>query len=184
MVYISGGNQLIDARKIFDSLKFRPGLKVADLGCGVTGFFTIPTGKLVGETGTVYAVDILKSVLKEVATRARLEGVKNIKTVWTNLEIYGATKIPEHSLDAVLIINLLCQTKQRQEILREAHRLLKPSGKMLVCDWNNKQAPLGPREEDKISKNTVKKMADELNLRMEKEFPAGLYHYGLIFKKI
>ncbi len=39
------------------------------------------------------------------------------------------------------------------------------------------------KEIEKVSFEEIKKIAKELNLKLEKEFPAGIYHYGLILVK-
>jgi len=183
MVYISGGTQLIDPHRVFRHLGLEEGMKVADLGCGTAGHYTILAGRLVGKKGQVYAVDILKSVLKEVSTRARLEAVNNLKTVWSNLEIYGATKIPANSLDIALIINIMFQSKQHDNILKEAKRLVKKGGKLLVADWKKTAIPFGPPPVDRVPPEEIKKIAKNLKLKLIEDFSAGKFHYGLIFVK-
>jgi hypothetical protein len=58
---------------------------------------------------------------------------------------------------------------------------LKPGGKLLVVDWLEK-ASLGPKE-GRVSSKEAKKIAEEISLKLKKEFKAGLYHWGLIFEK-
>ncbi len=82
-------------------------MSVGDLGCGNLGYFSVPAAKIVGQNGVVYAVDILKSVLQSVENIARQEGLDNIKTVWSNLEVVGATKITPASLDLIMVVNML-----------------------------------------------------------------------------
>lgn len=183
MVYISGGNELLDPTEILGRLGIRTGHKIADLGCGGAGHFTIPVARFVGDQTIVYAVDILKSVLQSVTSIARLEGVNNIKPIWSNLEIFGATKIKKESLDFALLINILFQSKQHEEILREAQRLLKKEGKLLVVDWNQVPSSFGPPPADRVKADVVKKIAKKLNFELIDEFDAGNYHYGLIFEK-
>jgi ubiquinone/menaquinone biosynthesis C-methylase UbiE len=180
---ISGGNSLLDPYFILGEVGLGAGMKVADLGCGAVGHFVIPAGKIVGERGVVYAVDILKSVLAAVLSRAKLEGVTNVKTVWSNLEIDGATEIQPQSLDFVLLINTLWQIKKNETTFREAVRLIKNGGKLVVVEWWLGEAPLGPPSERRISKDYVRDLAKKYGLTEEKEFKAGPYHYGLVFKK-
>ncbi|PIP75226.1 hypothetical protein COW86_04980, partial [Candidatus Kuenenbacteria bacterium CG22_combo_CG10-13_8_21_14_all_39_9] len=91
---VSGGKKLLDIQDILENrLGIVYGAKVADLGCGGNGFFTFKVARLVGKTGLVYAVDVLKMVLKNVENRAKMEGADNIKTVWSNLENFGAANI-------------------------------------------------------------------------------------------
>lgn len=183
MVYISGGNELLDAFKILEKLGVKTGHKVADLGCGGAGHFTITTAQLVGRNTNMFAVDILKSVLKSVQSKARLEGVNNIKSVWSNLEIFGATKIRKGSLDFALLINILFQSKQHENIFKEAIRMLKNEGRILAVDWNKIPSTFGPSPADRVPINQIKDTAKKLKLKLIDEFAAGNYHYGLIFEK-
>lgn len=181
---IATGNELLNTQQILqEHLKIGSGEKVADLGCGAMGFFVIQAAKLVGNQGLVYAIDVLKEVLSSVAGRAKVEGVSNVKTVWSDLEKYGATNIPAESLDAALLINTLFQTKNHLEVMREAVRLLKEGGRLLIVEWEKNPTPFGPSTALRISPEKIKEMATSLNLELSQEFKAGNFHYGLIFIK-
>jgi ubiquinone/menaquinone biosynthesis C-methylase UbiE len=181
---ISGGNTLLDPYFIFEQIELGAGAKVADLGCGAAGHFVIPAAKIVGKQGVVYAVDLLKSVLEAVKSRAKLEGVSgNIKTVWSNLEIYGATDIEAGSLDLALLANTLFQIPKKEEVFREAVRLTKKGGKIAVVEWGLGASPIGPPPGRRLSKDVVRELARTNGLSEIKEFKAGPYHYGLIFSK-
>jgi len=183
MAYTSGGSELLDPIAIFKRLGISKGAIVADLGCGGVGHFIIPAANLVGDQTTAYAVDILKTVLRSVITKARLEGVNNVKPVWSNLEMVGATKIPEASLDFAFLKNVLFQSKNHEPMVTEAIRLLKPKGKLLVIDWGDAMTSFGPPPADRVKPGTVKTLAQKLKLKLLDEFEAGSYHYGLIFQK-
>ena len=180
----TGGKELLDPVYLLkEVLGITYESKVGDLGCGSMGFFTLQSAKLVGDKGQVYAVDILKDVLSSIEGKARQEGLYNIKTVWSNLEIAGATKISSDSLDYTLLINTLFQTKKYKEILEEAYRLLKSGSKLLVVDWQTSGGPIGPTREMRIDSEEIKRLAGEVGYQLEKEFVAGDNHYGLIFVK-
>lgn len=53
------------------------GQMVLDFGCG-SGHYTIPVAKLVGRSGTVYAVDKSEDKLSDVRRRAKDRGLRNI----------------------------------------------------------------------------------------------------------
>lgn len=183
MVYLSRGNELLDPFKAISHLGVTEGSRVAHLGCGGSGQFTAAAAKLVGEKNTVYAVDILKPVLMATLSKARLDGIYNIKPIWSNLEILGATNIPEASLDFALLVNILFQSKKQKEIMAEAVRLLKSHGKLMIIDWNNSQTTFGPPVELKINPEKVEQYARELNLKLVDRFQPGTYHFGLILEK-
>ncbi|MCX8153530.1 MAG: methyltransferase domain-containing protein [Candidatus Bathyarchaeota archaeon] len=56
------------------------GMVFMDIGCG-DGFFTLPTAKIVGETGRVYAVDVDAAAVERLKRKAEEEGFKNIYAV-------------------------------------------------------------------------------------------------------
>ncbi len=175
--------ELIDADFILEKAGVGPKMKVADLGCGAAGYFVIPAAKLVGPQGISYAVDIQKSALDGVKNNAKVEGVSNVELIWTNLEIVGAAKIPSNSLDVALLINTLNQSKKHGEIMREALRLLKVGGTLLVADWKKVGTPFGPSLAERIDPEKVKATALSLGFKLVESFDAGPYHFGLIFKR-
>jgi ubiquinone/menaquinone biosynthesis C-methylase UbiE len=175
--------ELISATNILTKAGVGEKMKVADFGCGDTGYFIIPAAKLVGPQGVAYALDIQKSALDGVKNQAKIQDITNIEYVWTNLEIVGAAKIPDASLDSVLIINNLYQSKKRGEILREALRLLKIGGTLLAVDWKVIGTPFGPVLSLRVDPDEIKRLALSLGFKLKEEFEAGPYHYGLIFKK-
>lgn len=184
MAKIPGGSSLLNPELVLSNLEIEDGMRAADLGCGRLGYFVLPMANLVGPKGIVFAVDIIKEILKSVETRAKLAGILNVKTIWSDIERVGATAIAAESLDIVLICNLLFQVKEHENVIKEAARLLKTEGRLLVIDWKGVHAPFGPLKEMKIKKEDVKKWAKKSNLSLEKEFDAGEYHWGIIFKKL
>ncbi len=180
---IPGGNELLDPQKLIQKADIQPMMNVADLGCGGSGIFTLQAAKKVGDKGVVYAVDILKSVLASVVSKARMQGINNVKTVWSNLEILGATKIPNGSLDRAMFINTLFQSKKHKEMLHEAKRMIKREGMLLVVDWKPRGAPFGPLEKDRVAPERIKAIAKDLEFQLLESFEAGPYHYGFIFTK-
>lgn len=180
---IPGGNELINAKEFLAKIGIEEGMTIADLGCGVRGYFVLQAAKMVAPRGLVYAVDILRAALKGVEANTKLLGINNIKTVWSDLEIYGATKIPAESLDFALLINILFQTKEDEKIIKEAVRLIKPGGKLVICDWKKNGAPFGPPVGERPAPEQLKQILSDLGLILEKEIEAGPYHFALIFKK-
>jgi ubiquinone/menaquinone biosynthesis C-methylase UbiE len=184
MAGLIGGSSLIDANLILDKAQVVEKTKVADLGCGSSGHFVFPSSGRVGRKGIVYAVDILRTTLETVNKRARIENLANIKTVWSNLEIFGATKIEAGSLDVAMLINTLYQSHKRLEMIRESVRLLKKNGRLLVVEWKNIAAPFGPPPSERVQKGFVDNAAKKFGLRADEEFEAGQYHYGAIYVKL
>lgn len=178
------GNLLLDSKLIIEKAKMADGMKVADLGCGGHGYFVFPFAHAVGRAGIVYAVDILKVMLENVRKKADVENYPNVKVVWSDLEVFNGTKIDTLSLDRAFLINILFQSEKRTTMIKEAVRMLKKNGKLIIVDWKEQALPFGPDPENRVKFDVLKDGAHKLGLELEEEYSAGQYHHGLIFKKI
>ncbi|MBN1325568.1 class I SAM-dependent methyltransferase [Candidatus Falkowbacteria bacterium] len=180
---ISGGAQFLNPKEILEKVSLIEGMKVADLGCGNLGYFIIPAAKIVGKTGAAYAVDILKTALESVRSRAKLEGLTNLETVWANLEDPATIKIPAGTLDVIFLKNVLFQNKKHKEIVSGAVKLLKKGGKIIIVDWKKIGIPFGPPVDIRIDKENIKAIVGALNLRLVEETEFGEYFWGLVYQK-
>src|SRR4030042_812527 len=183
MAHITGGNKLLDPKFLFKKIGLETGMKIADFGVGGAGQFIMPAAEKLGAGGVAYAVDIQKVVLEGIESKAKINGIQNIKTIWSNLEIYKATKIADNELNIGLLINTLFQTKKHLDMIKECVRMIKPTGKLLCVDWKHIPVAFGPANEDRISKDQIKEIGSLLNLILLQEFDAGHYHWGLVFRK-
>lgn len=162
--------------RVLDMLDLKEGFVAADFGSG-SGGWVIPLAKRLIE-GKVYAIDILQEPLSALKSKARLEKIINIETVKADVE--RVSRLLSSSCNLVLMTNLFFEVEEKKKVMEEGKRVLKKGGKLLVVDWKE-DASLGP--EKKVSPEEIKKIAKELDLELEKEFTAGVYHWGLIFKR-
>lgn len=183
MSHITGGNELLNPITLLQKAGLAGGMQIADFGCGGAGHFVLPAAEIVGNGGIVYAVDIQKTILEGIESKGKMRGLKNIQTIWSNLEIYKATNIKDNSLDVGLLINTLFQSRKHLAIIKECVRMIKPQGILMVVEWKNIPVAFGPAADDRVNPDTVKTAANQINLPLFEEFDAGHYHYGLMFKK-
>ena len=177
-------NQLLDIDFIIKKANISEGDKVADLGCGKYQYFVKPLAHLVGEKGLVYGVDIIKDTVEDIKKSAWEDNLKQVKALWSDLEVYKATKIDSSSIDRALLINVLNQSKKRVEIIKEAVRILKIGGLLIIVDWQLSASPFGPEPHQRINSELLKDSAYKLSLELKDEFSAGPYHFALIFNKL
>lgn len=176
------GVKFIDPEEVIKNLEITDGMKVADFGCGA-GHFSLALAKKVGESGIVYALDILKEKLEATASAAKGRNFTNLITKRVNLEKIGGSKIDAESLDWVIMKDMLFQNKDKAIILKEAARILKSGGKTLIIEWNMTDGSIGPDKELRLSKEAIISVAQEANLSFLKDVPAGNFHCGLVFGK-
>lgn len=177
-------SKMFDINLILHKIAIKENQSIAELGCGHFGHFVFPAAKLVGKNGILYAVDILPSVLDEIKRRAHTENLPQIKPIWSNLEIFKGTKIEASSVDTALIINVLSQSEKKVEIIREAVRILKSGGKLLIVDWKNDALLFGPKPEYRLNPEALKQAAPKLSLTIIEEFEVGTQYHAFILKKL
>ncbi len=179
MPTIPSTSELLNPKQILERAGIRQGMNVADMGCGAQGHFVFPAAQLVGKSGKVWAVDILKSALSAIESRARFENATNVEPLWSDIEIYKGTKIADASLDMVMLMNNL----PKEAMIKEAVRLVKPGGKLVVVDWKITGTPFGPPSAKRREPTQIKIDVEKMGLKLIDEFEAGQYHYGLVFVK-
>jgi ubiquinone/menaquinone biosynthesis C-methylase UbiE len=180
---VPGSKGLIDQNRIISQLGIKNGMIIADLGCGA-GYFTIPIARMMGNTGKVYAVDVLTSALESVVSQAKLYGLLNVERIRANVEIVGGTKIEDGKVDMVIMANILFQCDDKDGVFQEAKRILAPGGKIVVIDWVPNNAALGPKYEHCISEETAKTIAIKNGLKVVEKLRAGVTHYGFILQAV
>lgn len=171
----------LDPKEIIKQINVAPGSVVADFGCG-SGFFSLAFAEAIGEDGKVYALDILPSALESVESQAKMAGLSNIIAQRANLEKDGGSALKENSADWVVVKDMLFQNKMKEVILKEAHRVLRPNGKLLLIEWG-KEMSIGPEKSLRISKEDLDKIAEGQGFKIEKELATGDFHYGSVFAK-
>jgi ubiquinone/menaquinone biosynthesis C-methylase UbiE len=109
------------------------GHRVADLGCG-PGFVSMELARLVGPTGRVEAMDASDKFVTLLSARISSLGLGNIgvsKGDVTSLNLEPGT------FDFVFSRWLYCFLAEPEKAAREAHRVLKSGGKLIVMDYLN-----------------------------------------------
>ncbi len=174
--------EFLQPEKVIRYLHAESGMRIADFGSG-NGFFTFPLAEIVGSGGRVIALDIQKESLEYIRRQAKLENLTNIDTIWANLELPHGSQLDDNSCDGVIIANILFQAEDKQALIREAMRVLRPGGRLIILEWDDSDPPPGPPEDLRIPKRTVREYCEGMGMTLVEELDAGNHHYGFLFKK-
>lgn len=186
-MFSSGSGGFLQPEKVVQQFGISADMKVADFGCG-HGYFTIPIAKILSADessgGKIYAIDILKDVLDNLKKKAESENLIHIEYILANLEATNSSLIFDEAVDFVLMANTLFQSQKKENIIREAKRMLRLGGKLAIIDWDPTNLKIGSNEDGwRISKSGARELAEKNGFVFERDLDAGAFHYGLILKR-
>lgn len=172
-----------DPVKNIEQCSIQAGMEIADFGSG-SGAYTLASSKALISTGKVYAIDINKDLLNKVKNEGVKQGLYNIEVIWGDIEKPNGTKLRDFSVDMVLVCNVLFQVENREVLIKEVRRVLKPGGRVLVIDWTDSFGGLGPKPQMILKMTSAVDIFQKNGFHLDREISAGAHHYGLIFKKL
>jgi SAM-dependent methyltransferase len=161
---------------VIQALKVQPGEYVADIGAG-SGYFTRYLAHTVGDTGTVFAVDVEEGMVDHLRRRLKEGNINNVKTM----------KVPAHdpllidgSLDLAFICDVYHHLEDRDVYMRKVRKALKPTGRIAIVDFYKKETPVGPPMHMRLSEEAVEKELRAAGLEVTEKLAILPYQYILI----
>ncbi|MEA2071943.1 MAG: methyltransferase domain-containing protein [Asgard group archaeon] len=100
----------------------KKGQHVLEVGCGL-GFFTIPAAKMVGEKGTIYAIDTNPFAIKRIKKKMQKKNISNIIPLQEDVR---KTSLQKNSLDLMFFFGVIHHLMDfLDEVLEEMGRISK-----------------------------------------------------------
>src|ERR1700722_6846424 len=127
--------------------ELKPGETVLDLGSG-GGIDVLLSAKRVGPTGKAYGLDMTDEMLALAHENQRKAGVENVEFLKGEIE---SIPLPDNSVDVVISNCVINLSADKDKVLREAFRVLKPGGRRVRENRNRADPDLLRRGCPRIS---------------------------------
>jgi len=169
----------LDPERLLVSNGLKKGDVLIDMGC-YEGLFTIAAATIVGSEGRVYGIDLSSSSIEKIESYADKNDLRNIIL---KEDFPEKVQLGGKIADLVFFGTTLSDAYDPVKSLKNAHDMLKDSGKLVVLEWKEGDLDAGPSHYGKLSKRKITAYIESAGFTIKTVIDEGKYHYSVVAVK-
>lgn len=146
--------------KVIENMELKPTDVVVDVGAG-SGYFSFRIAPHVPQ-GKVIAEDIQQEMLDFVQNRSKELGINNVETLLGTVE---DTRLPENSVDVVLMVDSYHEFSHPREMMLSIVKALKPGGRLIQLEYRGEDRFVPIKPLHKMTEQQVKLEQESVGLK-------------------
>ena len=174
---------LIDKEDTFAIIDIQVHSNFLDMACGVGNYCT-EIAHLIGEKGTVYAVDLWQEGIAALDQKISVRGIENIKTIVA--DITARLPVEKDSIDSCLMATILhdLSKSEQQAAIQEVARLLKPGGMLNILEFKKIEKGPGPPLKIRMDEQEVEAIVTKYGFTKVAGGGVGEFNYLLKYERL
>jgi ubiquinone/menaquinone biosynthesis C-methylase UbiE len=164
---------------LLTALDIKAGDTVCDLGCG-NGFYTLKLASLVGDQGTVLAVDIQQEMLGLLRARAESAAILNIRPILSTVD---DSHLPTQQVDLLLLVDVYHELSHPAAMLQAIHSSLKPSGRVALVEFRQEDPQVPIKRLHKMSITQILKEFPPAGFKLVGQFERLPWQHVMFFAR-
>ncbi len=164
---------------LLTNLGLQPGHTVCDMGCG-NGYYALRIAQLIGNNGTVLAVDIQSEMLELLRKRMEDQRIENVVPVLGSVH---DPRLMSGSCDLVLLVDVYHEFSHPELMLAAIRRALKPGGRVALVEFRAEDPDVPIKELHKMSKKQIMKEFPANGFKLVEQFDELPWQHVLFFER-
>jgi len=181
MLERKGREEFQKPQQVLDAFELKPGMKVADVGCG-SGYFAVKIAGEIGPEGKIWAIDAWQDMLDYLDRRLQIEGFENVELIKVDRD---DPMIPKGGADLILMVDVYHYIKERVTYGEKLREGLAPGGRLIVLDYIPKsleERPWGPPPSQHMSEADLTADLEEAGFKKVKQHDFLPEQYFVIYE--
>ncbi|GFE83080.1 methyltransferase type 11 [Steroidobacter agaridevorans] len=161
------------------ALEIKPGQTIADLGAG-SGYYSFRIAPLVGERGSVLAIDVEPRMLRIISERAQRGGINNITTV---LSTPSDPNLEPNSIDLLFMVDVYHELEYPFEVMTKVREALKPGGRVALIEYRAEDPAVMIKPVHKMTERQIVKELTAAGFKHQKTIRTLPLQHLVLFQK-